>query len=202
VALPTTYDSIINQHRGRIPRNLLRALAKKESSFNPMAVTGSYVGLWQIGPSVREGYNARYGTSYRTADLFDPAVNAQIVSDFLSRIVASYGKHPSPNLQEDWRNPEFVKLVIAGHNSGYSEGGGVGRVARYLEEHGLPVTHDTVFQYADAAGATTHLQNDDKRRWQAGVVDLYFAEGGPGFPWGKLAVTVAAAFLVYRYALR
>jgi hypothetical protein len=199
VALPRTFDTVINRHRGRIPLNFLRALAKRESDFNPLERTGSYWGLWQVGyRNVLPGYNERHGTSYRPEDLLKPDVNAQVIRDLLDRIVVAYGKHPSPNLREDWRNPEFVKLVLAGHNAGYSEAAGVGRVASYLEARGIPVTHDSVYAHAGAAGATEHLQNDAKRRWQRAVSDLFYAEGGPGFPWGTVLLTAGAAYAAYR----
>ena len=69
---------------------------------------------------------------------------------------------------------------MAGWNSGYSEAGGVGRVADFLESRGVPVTHANVFKYSGAAGATKHLRNPTKERWQRTVVDLFYKEGGPG----------------------
>ena len=81
-------------------------------------------------------------------------------------------------MQTDWDNPRFVELVVFGWNAGYSEAGGVGRVARYLEAQGRgdEVTIDAVFDAAKAAGASRHLSNDAKRRWSKGVAAAYFRE--------------------------
>ena len=174
--LSSAWDATFARHRGRIPVPFLRALAKKESNFNPGENEPPALGLLQVVPEVREGYNKRKGTSYAREDLFNPDINAAIASDLLNRIVIAFGKHPSPNMQEDWRNPEFVKLLLAGWNSGYSEAGGVGRVASFLEARGMPVTHDSVFANAAAAGATKHLSNASKKAWQRTVADLYFAQ--------------------------
>ncbi len=176
MGLSTRYDPIFREFAGRVPVAYLRALAKRESNMDPGDTHDPAWGLMQVVEKVRTSHNARRGTAYGRRDLLDPAVNVKIASDLLNRIVAAYGKHPSPNLKEDWTNPEFVKLVTAGWNSGYSEAAGVGYVARWLEERGLPVTHDTVFDYAGQAGGTRHLQNPVKRGWQKTVSDLYFQQ--------------------------
>ena len=149
--------------------------------MNPSESRDPAWGLMQITPVVQRGFNKRYRTNYAKQDLLNPEVNVQIASDLLNRIVRSLKKfHTDPNLQENWNNPEFVALMVASWNSGYSEAGGLGRTARYLEERGIPVTHSSVFAHAGAAGATRHLQNPAKQRWQRDVVDLYFQSGGPG----------------------
>jgi soluble lytic murein transglycosylase-like protein len=160
----------------------MRALAYNESSMNPLESRDPAWGLMQVVPDVRTSYNQRYGTGYSQNDLLDPATNVKIASELLNRIAKQYqANHGSdPNMRINWGNPEFVKLVVAGWNSGYSEAGGVGRVASYLRSRGLPVTHDNVFQYAAAAGATRHLQNSTKYNWQRRVADTFYAEGGPG----------------------
>lgn len=198
--LPTTYDLLFKQYAGGIPTTFMKALAQRESNFNPRNASGPAWGLMQITEVVRNSFNQRFGTGYSRSDLLDPRVNVRMAGDLLRRIVTAYNQHPAPNMKEDWSNPEYVKLVLAGWNSGYSEGGGVGKVARYLYARGIPVTHDNVFRYAGAAGATSQLQRDDKRRWQAGVASLYFAEGGPGAPvLLYAAVTAGLIYGIYRY---
>lgn len=177
----------------------LRALVKRESSFNPADTSGPAWGLMQITETVRSG------TGYSRSQLLDPEVNVKLGADLLNRISTAYAKHPAKNMKPDWSNPEFVKLVTAGWNSGYSEGGGVGKVARYLHARGIPVTHDNVFQYAGAAGATKHLQNPAKQLWQRSVSDLYFTQpdsssSAGSFLW-KAALAVGAGLLLAR-ALR
>jgi soluble lytic murein transglycosylase-like protein len=201
--LPTAYDALFNRYRESIPLNFMKALTQRESNFNPKNASGPAWGLMQITEVVRHSYNKRHGTSYSRADLLNPAINVKMAADLLKRIVTAYAKHPAANMKTSWSNPEFVKLVLAGWNSGYSEGGGVGKVARYLHDRGLPVTHDNVFQYANAAKATYQLQRDEKRRWQAGVASLYFSEGGAGSSlFLNLAVAVGAAAIAYKFIER
>lgn len=199
MALSRAYDPIFRRHAGSIPVNYLRALAKRESNLNPREAIDPAWGLMQVVPQVRISYNQRHGTSYSQAQLLEPETNVKIATELLRRIVRQYGKHPAKNLKENWHNPEFVKLVTAGWNSGYSEAAGVGRVASYLESRGIPVTHDAVFEHAAAAGGTRHLQNRTKYAWQRSVADLFYAEGGPGtgvlLP---LALTLVGAWAIYK----
>jgi len=200
MALPTTFDTIFARHAGSLPVNFLRALSKRESNMNPGEAKGPAWGLMQVVPVVRKGYNKRFGTNYTQAGLLDPDINVMIAAELLNRMVRAYGKHPDPNMHEDWNNPEFVALMLAGWNSGYSEAGGVGKVARYLEAKGIPVTHHNVFTYAGRAGATKNLQNPAKERWQRSVVELFYKNGGPG--WGILGLVILAAsgYALYRIA--
>ncbi len=195
------YDEIFAWYGAGIPVPYLRALSEEESNQNPNDTKGSYWGLMQVGwrgrNSVLAGYNKRHGTHYTSADLLNSVLNVKIGGEAIRRIVTSYEKnHPNaPNMQEDWRNPEFVRLVTAGWNSGYSERGGVGRTAHYLERHGIPVTHANVFKYAAAAGATRHLQNPAKEGWQHGVVKLYFEQPDIGTVPGRRRRATALPFL-------
>lgn len=203
--LPRTYDHIFRRHAGRLPVNYMRALSKRESDLNPREAKDPAWGLMQVVPVVRFEYNKKHGTNYSKSDLLKPEVNVKIASNLINRIVKLYGStHPNtPNMRENWNNPEFVKLVTAGWNSGYSNVGGVGKVARYLERQGIPVTHDNVFRYSQAAGATRHLTGNTSLRWQRSVADLFYAEGGPESMLGsvgvRLAIVAGGAYLLYRY---
>jgi hypothetical protein len=158
----------------------------------------------QIVEVVRRSYNERKGTNISRQDLLDPRINVQIAGDLLSRIAHLFDSQHgprAPNMRQNWNNPEFVRLVVAGWNSGYSERAGVGRVARYLEDRGIPVTHNNVFKYAAQAGATRHLQNETKRRWQRTVVDLYMAQPDRPSPGGfaiKVALVAFTAWGLYK----
>lgn len=165
-----------------MPVPFMRALAYNESSMNPLESRDPAWGLMQVVPAVRESYNRRFGTVYTQRDLLDPQTNVRVASELLNRIARQYqAKHGAdPNMRVNWGNPEFVKLVVAGWNSGYSEAAGVGRVAGFLRQRGLPVTHDNVFKFASQAGATRHLQNPTKYNWQRKVSNTFYAEGGPG----------------------
>jgi hypothetical protein len=83
-----------------------------------------------------------------------------------------------PNLREDWNNRRFVELLTFGWNAGYSERGGVGRVARFLERQGQhnEITIDSIHAAARDAGASRHLSNPKKVSWCKGVVALYSRE--------------------------
>lgn len=157
----------------------LRALAYRESGMRPTLDDGPAAGLMQVVPILQKEWNQRTGENVTRTGLLNPDKNVQIASDLLNRIIAGYAKHPDKNLKLNWNNPEFVKLLVAGWNSGYSEGGGVGRVASYLEARGIPVTHDNVFKYASAAGATQYLQsnlNPTRQPWQRSVADLFYKQ--------------------------
>ena len=148
----------------------MRALSKRESNQDPGDTRGPAWGLMQVVEVVRNSWNKRKpGEALSRPDLLDPVTNVRVASDLLNRIVIAYGKHPDKNMQEDWSNPAFVQLVTAGWNSGYSESGGVGRVARYLEANQIPVTHDNVFRYAVAGSYT------------AGTLSVEFIAGSFGF---------------------
>lgn len=178
-ALPRRFDRVFDRYRGSIPIEYLRALVARESSFNHLALTGSAIGLMQIVPVVRDDYNKRHGTPYQPEHLYDPSINVAIGCELLRIIIASYRKnHPRiPNLQANWDNPRFAELLVFGWNAGYSEAGGVGRVARYLERLGMvDVTIDVVHEHARAAGASKHLANPAKVRWCKSVVALYLRE--------------------------
>lgn len=180
MALSTAYDPIFRRYQGRLPVAFLRALAQRESGMNPSSVNpgseNAARGLMQVVGVARQGYNEKHGTRYTPADLLDPAVSVRIAGDLLNRIVGYYQAYPSKNLKEDWSNPEFVKLVVAGWNAGYSKGGGVQKVVQYLEARGIPVTHDAVFAHADAAGAVRYLQDPKRRAWQRSVADLFYQQ--------------------------
>ncbi len=205
MALTRRYDSIFRRHAGRVPVNYLRALAKRESNLNPGDQKDPAWGLMQVVPHVLDSYNKRHGTRFSRQDLLNPDINVRIAADLLNRIATSYQKYAAqaPNLRENWSNPAFAELVTAGWNSGYSDKAGVGRVARYLIERGIPVTHDAVFAHSLAAGATRHLRNETKRGWQKSVARLFYEEGGPGISRALVALVVmGGGYIVYRLLRR
>ncbi len=204
VALTTEYDPIFRKYAGHLPVAFLRALAYRESGLNPGSVmpgsTNAARGILQVVGVVREDFNQKNGTSYTADDLLNPDINVKIAANLINRIIGYYGKHPSGNLHEDWQNPEFVKLLVAGWNAGFSEGGGVGKVASYLEARAIPVTHDNVYRYAGDAGAVSYLQTPDRQDWQRSVQALYFAQ--PDRPTTKALTWIVAALAAwgaYRY---
>ncbi len=179
VPLSRRFDSVFDRYRDSIPVEYLRALAWRESGMNPGSSSGPAWGLLQVVEVVRRDYNRLEGTPFTRDDLLDSEVNVAIACSLLQRIVASYRKnHPRvANLQEDWSNLRFVELLTFGWNAGYSEAGGVGRVARYLEGRGITdITIDLVRASAADAGASRHLAKTDKVSWCKGVAALYRRE--------------------------
>lgn len=179
--LPRRFDALFNRYRGSMPIEYVRALVARESSFHASASAGSAIGLMQIIPVVLGDYNKRHGTTYQREHLVDPRINVAIGCELLRLIIASYRRfHPRIlNLQENWDNARFVELLTFGWNAGYSEAGGVGRVARYLEAHGTTdITIERVHEVARAAGASKHLSNVAKVRWSKSVTALYLRERG------------------------
>jgi soluble lytic murein transglycosylase-like protein len=173
------FDPVFDRYRGSLPLAYVRALVERESDGRPAVRTGSAVGLMQIVPVVLVDYNKRHGTTYRSEQLVDPATNVAMGCELLRLIVESYRKnHPRiPNFQTDWNNPRFVELLTFGWNAGFSEAGGVGRVARYLEQVGaVDITLDLVTAHARLAGASKHLSNPAKVAWCKSVVALYQRE--------------------------
>jgi soluble lytic murein transglycosylase-like protein len=181
------FDTVFDRYRGEIPIEYLRALVDHESSFEPKQRTGSAIGLMQIIPVVLDDYNTRNGTHYKPEHLVDPAINVAIGCELLVIIIASYAGHfHVANMQAHWNNLRFVELLTFGWNAGFSEAGGVGRVATYLEHHGTTdLTIDLVSQAASSAGASKHLSNAAKVRWSKSVAALYAREralSGPRRP--------------------
>lgn len=173
------FDAVYERYRGDLPIEYVRALVERESDGHPAVRTGSAVGLMQIVPVVLADYNKRHGKAIRGEQLVAPAVNVAIGCELLRLIVASYRKHHPrlASLQADWDNPRFVELLTFGWNAGYSEAGGLGRVARYLEQLGArDIDVDQVAAHARLAGATKHLSNPAKLAWSKSVAALYQRE--------------------------
>jgi hypothetical protein len=176
---PHTFDQIFAAYGHGIPVPYLRALALHESGMNARSSDGRAWGLLQVIEVVRQDFNQRTGATYTRQDLLNPIVNVSIASSALATIVESYARnHPHVhNLQPDWQNPKFVELLTFGWNAGWSERGGVGRVATFLEQRGvLDQTIETIHQAAAAAGASQHLSNAAKVAWSKSVAAQYLRE--------------------------
>jgi hypothetical protein len=175
---PRTYDDVFAGSGRGLPVPYLRALALHESDMRPRLADGPAWGLMQVIEVVREDYNRRERKNFTRSDLLDAAVNVTIAASSVALIAKSYAaNHPSsPNLQANWRNPQFVALLTFGWNAGWSERGGVGRVASFLEQRGADVTINSVFDAAKASGASPHLANPMKLAFAKQVTRQYFAE--------------------------
>lgn len=169
------------ERKWRIPSVYMEALSKGESNWTSDAVTGSYVGLLQVGPEVLEGFNKANKTDIPLSARFDPDINANLAAWQLRTIADMYTKSGIPELVEDFNSMEWIAMLTAGWNSGYSKKAGVLKVAKYIHENRHRVSHASLYQFAKLAGGTRHLQNATKRRWQRGVAVRTFRvrEGQP-----------------------
>ena len=169
------YDSLFRNHCSSIPVPFLRALAKNESDFNIEETDGPAWGLLQVVESVREGYNKRFKTAYTREDLLQPVVNAKIACELITRISNTLVKnHPGIMPVKNWRDPDFVSIVLFGWNAGYSEAAGVGYVLGNMTKR---ATIDSVLETAKRLPkASRFLKMDEKVRWCKKVTSDYFTQ--------------------------
>lgn len=186
---PRTFDQFFMKYGQGIPVPYLRALALRESDMNPRSSSGPAWGLLQVIEVVREDHNQRTGSRYTRQDLLDPAINVTIAASALATIIRSYAQHHPriSNLQANWNNSKFVELLTFGWNAGWSERGGVGRVATYLEQRGvLDQTIEIVHKTSSAAGASPHLANAQKVAWSKSVAAQFARELAAEQPHGPV----------------
>jgi hypothetical protein len=170
------FQKLLTEMAAGIPPGYLSALAQHESSFNPKAITGHAVGLFQITPVVLDDYNASHGTSHARADLFDPVLNTRIAVDHLHRIVDLYSTVPA--LRPDWASRRWLELLTLGWNAGHSA---VAKVARQMKQAGVSTertTIDTVHAAAVAMQYPGHLADEKHVHFARKVVAAYLS-GGP-----------------------
>jgi soluble lytic murein transglycosylase len=108
------------ESRFEVPAELVLAIARRESEFNPAVVSSAGArGLMQVMPGTAEDMARELGIEYAPGRLTtDPAYNARLGAAYLKRLVERFG--PSP------------VLVAAGYNAGPA------RPARWIEERGDP----------------------------------------------------------------
>lgn len=175
----TLLARIYREHGRGLPVAYLTALGRAESGGNAHDPRG----VLNITRVALDEYNRKHpAAQVAVVNLRDPATAVSVASWVLRQIIASYRAHhpETPNLREDWSNPQFVALLTAGWNAGHSETSGVGYVARWLAAHGLPVTIANVFGYAARAGAAATLRDPNKRRFAERVTKAF--QGAAGAP--------------------
>lgn len=108
-----------------VPPELALSIARRESEFYPKA--RSYVGaagLMQLMPNTGKAMAERVGLqSFETNDLYDPAVNVRLGSEYLAKLTEDYGYN--------------IPLIAAGYNAGPS------RANTWIERYGDPRSSDT-----------------------------------------------------------
>lgn len=177
--LPHTYDAEFEKFGGSIPVEFLRALGVSESDLSPRQVTGAAVGLLQITPGLLKDYNTQHGTNYDRASLFDVETNIKIAVWELEMIVSQYAKNHPHTLVGEWGDPRWVALVVQGWNKGWSQGGGVQRIAAKLEAAGIPreqVTVDAVQEVAELAHMHTAIADANGPPYARKVARLFAKE--------------------------
>ncbi len=179
-AVSGKFDRVFAEHARGLPLPYLRALAKRESNMNPRETDGPAWGLMQVIEVVRRDHNKDHGTSYTRRDLLTPSINVEIATTLLRRIIRSFQRNHSdvPNMRADWTNPRFVELLTFAWNSGWSERGGIGRVARYLKKRGRAneITVELIHAHARDAGAIRFLSETGRMRWSKSVARYYMSE--------------------------
>jgi len=178
------FDRIFLEEGRGIPLPFLRALAYRESRNNPKQATGPAWGLLQVGIDKRAGnvlksYNQRFGTDYTKQDMLNPRLNVIVASELLARIVKMF---IAEGLEPNWQNGNWIGLVTAAWNAGYSRKAGVVKVIRYLKKEGIPVTLSAVYHNAKAAGGgkgfVKRMKQPKRQRWHRAVVASTFKEQG------------------------
>ncbi len=178
------FDRIFMEEGRDLPVPFLRALAKRESNNNPKQASGPAWGLLQVGVDARAGnvlksYNERFGTNYSRRDMLDPRMNVRVASELLARIVRLYKRE---GMEPNWENGNWVGLVTAGWNAGYSRKGGTVRVIRYLKKKKIPVTLSAAYENAKHSGAGNgfikRMAQKKRQAWHRSVVASTFAEQG------------------------
>jgi soluble lytic murein transglycosylase len=82
LAYPRAYFSILNDQSSRVDPYLLLAIARKESTLNPKAVSiANAQGLLQLNPDTA----ARF-SSENPLDLFNPRINAEISAKYIAEL--------------------------------------------------------------------------------------------------------------------
>lgn len=186
---------------------------RRDSDGKKKPKRDSYWGLLQAGTEDLVPFNKDTGLNINKKQLFDAEINTMVATWKLNRIFNYYTewaeRHDIPELRPNWNSVEWVRLFVAGWNSGYSRAAGVQAAASWLKKKGIPVTHNNIFLANGKAlklkkgkwvqgGKTRHLKNQKKRIWQAKVVRRYFEQRGldglipPTAPGGGGVIAVAA----------
>ena len=182
------FDRIFREEGKGLPLPFLRALAYSESRNNPKQASGPAWGLLQVGIDKRAGnvlksYNERHGTTYSAQDVLDPRINVRIAGELLRTIVRMF---KAEGLEPNWENGNWLGLLTAAWNAGYSRKVGVVHTIQFLKANGIPVTLAAVYQNTPEAAPKTkagrafikRMGQTKRRKWTRAVVRRTFAEHG------------------------
>ena len=126
VIWPRAYYPLMGMHKLDlpVPNALALAIARRESEFNPEAVSGAGArGLMQVMPGTAKMMAAKLGVDYSPGKLTsDPLYNARLGSAYLAGLVEEFGRSPV--------------LVASGYNAG------PGRPRQWMQDRGDPRSAD------------------------------------------------------------
>jgi len=182
------FDRIFMEEGRDLPLPFLRALAFRESRNNAKQASGPAWGLLQVGVDARAGnvlksYNERFDTNYSRRDMLDPRLNVRVASELLARIVRMF---KAEGMEPNFENGNFVGLLAAAWNAGYSRKVGVINTIRFLKSRGIPITLSAVYKNTPEAAPKTkagrafvkRMGQPKRQRWHRSVVASTFAEQG------------------------
>lgn len=114
-----------------IPRAFALAIARRESEFDPVVVSGAgAIGLMQVMPGTGRDTASALGIDFSEGRLRnDPAYNVLLGSNFIAGLMSDYDENPI--------------LVSVGYNAG------PGRVRQWLERFGDPRQSDDVLDWIE-----------------------------------------------------
>ncbi|HID68740.1 MAG TPA: lytic transglycosylase domain-containing protein [Roseibacterium sp.] len=114
-----------------VPRALALSIARRESEFNPVVVSGAgAIGLMQVMPRTGRDSAGDLGIAFSESRLHsDPAYNVLLGSNYIAGLITSYDGNPI--------------LVSVGYNAG------PGRVRQWLERFGDPRQADDVIDWIE-----------------------------------------------------
>ena len=91
---PMKYEDYIEKYSAQydVPKTLLLAVIKTESSFDPKAESSAgALGLTQITPETLEWLQMKLGEEDKAVDLFDPETSVKYGAFFLSYLLDEFG---------------------------------------------------------------------------------------------------------------
>ncbi|MDH3263712.1 MAG: lytic transglycosylase domain-containing protein [Paracoccaceae bacterium] len=150
IILPRAYFPLTDLAKAEhgVPAELVLAIARRESEFNPGVVSGAGArGLMQVMPGTAQDVARRLGIEYSRDRLTsDPAYNARLGAAYLKGLIEEFGQNPV--------------LVAAGYNAG------PGRPRRWAEERGHPK-----FESVDAVDWIEMIPFDETRNYVMRVAE-------------------------------
>lgn len=150
IILPRAYFPLteLAEAEHGVPTELVLAVARRESEFNPEVVSGAGArGLMQVMPGTAQDVARELGIAYSRERLTsDPAYNARLGAAYLKGLIEEFGQNPV--------------LVGAGYNAG------PGRPRRWAEERGHPK-----FESVDAVDWIEMIPFDETRNYVMRVAE-------------------------------